>query len=341
MIRVRTASRLHFGLLSLPTDEVPSGARPPGDGVPCPRHFGGVGLMVREPGLRLVARPAPSWSADGPLAERALAFAGLFCQALEDGGVRPPPPRHLHLEQAAPEHAGLGTGTQLGLAVAAALAEAAGLGAGPADLARRVGRGARSALGVHGFAHGGFLVEAGKTDREALAPLVARLPFPADWRMLLVVPGQARGLHGPDESEAFRRLAGRRPEPARTDALCRLALLGMLPALGEHDLPAFGEALYEFNRLVGEAFRPVQGGTYAHPGGEEVVRFLRGRGVRGVGQSSWGPALFAVTADAPQAEDLARQLRQRFGFSPDEVLVAAAANEGAQVSRPGAGASPP
>jgi beta-RFAP synthase len=332
MIRVRTGSRLHFGLLNLPAGELAS---------PAGRQFGGVGLMVRDPGLTLDARPAPAWSASGPLAERALAFAGRVCHALREEGIPPPPAHHLVVEAAAPEHAGLGTGTQLGLAVARALAEACcRAGTAAADLARWAGRGVRSALGVHGFARGGFLVEAGKADREALAPLVARLPFPEAWRVVLVLPGGARGLHGPGECLAFERLAGLPPAPGRTDALCRLVLLGLLPAVAEGDLRAFGEALYEFNHLVGEAFRPVQGGTYAHPGGEEVVAFLRGRGVRGAGQSSWGPALFGVTQGAAEAEEVAGRLRQRFGLGPGEVHVTTAANGGAEVQAAGRRAGP-
>jgi beta-RFAP synthase len=237
----------------------------------------------------------------------------------------------LVIEASGPEHAGLGTGTQLGLAVAAALAEVAGLGKLPAaELARRVGRGARSALGVHGFDHGGFLVEAGKVRSDAIAPLVARLDFPDDWRVVLMLPGDAQGLHGEGEVQAFLRLGG---GPSACDALCRLVLLGMLPALAEGDLPAFGEGLYEFNRQVGEMFRPVQGGAYAHPRTEEAVALLCRLGVHGAGQSSWGPAVFGVAGDEGQAQSAAARLRARFGLAPDEVLVTRAGNQGAAITK--------
>jgi beta-RFAP synthase len=322
MIRVAAASRLHFGLLSLPAWEPPAA-----------RTFGGVGLMVAGPGIRLCARPAPAWAAEGPLAERALALAARFTQALTSEGVAPPPTQHLLVEAAAPEHAGLGTGTQLALAVAQVLATAAHLDKwGPAQLAMRVARGERSALGVHGFTHGGFLVEGGHGRLGGPAPLVARLGFPPAWRVVLVLRRAAQGLHGLGERQAFERLAQQPPALARTDSLCRLVLLGLLPALAEADLPAFGEALYEFNRLVGEAFRPVQGGTYSHPCSAEVVTFVRRQGVAGVGQSSWGPALFAVVADPERGEDLAHRLRQQLGCGADEVLVTAAANEGARLT---------
>src|SRR5262249_18594470 len=153
------------------------------------RRFGGVGLMVESPGVVVSASTGQDWSAEGPLAGRALDFAGRFVRSLEaDFPGRAFPPQRLAGEQAAPEHAGLGTGTQLGLAVGAALAAAYGLELSPDELARRVGRGRRSALGVHGFARGGFLVEAGQGAADALAPLVARVDFPEGWRVLVVLP---------------------------------------------------------------------------------------------------------------------------------------------------------
>jgi beta-RFAP synthase len=277
--------------------------------------------MVGRPGLRLSAAPAEEWSAEGPLAGRALAFARKF----GDG-----PPLRLAVEQAAPEHAGLGTGTQLGLAVGRLLAAAWGLELSVAELARRVGRGLRSALGVYGFEQGGFLVEAGKRGDDALSPLVARAAFPESWRLVLALPRQAPGLHGPDEQAAFRRLA-ESATPVPTDALCRLVLLGMLPALAEGDLGPFGEALFDFNARVGEAFARVQGGPYAGSRVAELVAFLRGQGVRGVGQSSWGPAVFAVVGDEERATHLAALVGRQFGLSADEVFVTRACNRGTSV----------
>lgn len=314
MLRIQTASRLHFGFLSLPGGE---GAR----------RFGGVGLMVERPGLRLSAAPAEEWSAAGPLAGRALAFARAFARSEGEA-----PPQRLVVEQAAPEHVGLGTGTQLGLAVGRLLATEWGLDLRAAELARRVGRGLRSALGVHGFEQGGFLVEAGKRGDEGLSPLAVRVAFPEAWRVVLALPRQAPGLHGPDEQGAFRKLA-ESAAVVRTDALCRLVLLGLLPALAEGDVEVFSEALFEFNARVGEAFAGVQGGPYAGPRVTELVTFLRGQGVRGVGQSSWGPAVFAVVGDEGEAADLTTRTRRQFGLSADEAFVTRACNGGAVVER--------
>jgi beta-RFAP synthase len=288
--------------------------------------------MVERPGLRLRVEASASWSAEGPLSERALAFAHRCVQSFrQERGDLDLSPRRLTIEWATPEHVGLGTGTQLGLAVARALAASWGVEADVPTLARWVGRGLRSALGVHGFEQGGFLVESGKQSVEGLAPLVARIPFPDAWRVVLVLPrveDRAAGWYGPREVEAFAQLADHPDAPERIDVLCRLVLLGLLPALVERDANAFGEALYEFNVRVGEAFAPVQGGVYASADVAEVVAYVRGQGIRGVGQSSWGPAVFAVVADADQAEHLSAGLRARFGLD-DAVLVTPASNHGA------------
>jgi beta-RFAP synthase len=289
--------------------------------------------VVDRPGVQVSVTPAPAWSAEGPSADRALAFSRQFAQTLP--ADRPCPPYAVRVEHCPREHTGLGTGTQLGLAVARALALACGPELQAEELARRVGRGQRSALGVHGFRAGGFLVEAGHGSRAGVAPLVARANFPGAWRAVLVLPAVGEGLHGPPEARAFRELPA--PDPARTDALCRLVLLGMLPALAEGDCGAFGEALYDFNRRAGEFFRPAQGGVYANAAAARQVEFLRRQGVAGAGQSSWGPAVFAVVPDADWAEDVARRLRQEFTLAEAEVVVAHGYNCGATAERKGPG----
>jgi beta-RFAP synthase len=234
------------------------------------------------------------------------------------------------IENVPAEHSGLGSGTQLGLAVARVLSLAAGVPCrDAAELARLVSRGARSALGTYGFDQGGFLVEAGKRSGQVLAPLVARVPFPEAWRVVLVLPPWRTGMHGLPESAAFDRLAREPGDLDRAGHLCRLVLLGMLPALIERDLDTFGDALYEFNRRAGEAFASVQGGPYASPETADLIADVREQGVRGVGQSSWGPAVFAVVADADRADALARRVQADYGLTPSEVFSTAAANQGA------------
>ncbi len=325
MPRIHTASRLHFGLISLPAEGTAWTDRH-GQAILPARRFGGVGLMIESPGLVVHAEPAGVWSAEGPLAGRALEIARRFAAGFEEEtpGVKLPPQR-LVVESAPREHIGLGTGTQLALAVAQLLAQALGRNLTPAELARRVQRGARSALGVHGFAQGGFLVEGGKRAGAELSPLVARMAFPAAWRVVLVLPRRLSGLHGPGERSAFTHL----DQPQQTtEALCRLVLMGLLPALAEQDLQTFGEALFDFNARAGEAFALAQGGTYAGAAVAELIAFIRKQGVRGAGQSSWGPGVFAVT-DEERAAHLADRLR---AVADDaDIQVSRASNKGSVV----------
>ena len=334
MVGVHAPSRLHFGFLSLPGPCNSPEYWPDMEGQPVlpARRFGGVGLMIQEPAIRLHVEAASTWSAQGPQAERALIFAQQFLGTFPPEVVGAPlRPHRIVIERCAPPHMGLGSGTQLGLAVEQALTLANHLGPlDVVDLARRVGRGRRSAVGIHGFAQGGFLVEGGKGPSDDVAPLVARMAFPESWRVVLILPSWAKGLHGLAESQVFRDLPGPM-DLSTTDALCRLVLLGMLPALVEQNLPAFGEAVYDFNRRVGEAFRRVQGGTYSHGQTADAVAFVRQQDVRGVGQSSWGPAVFAMVEDSERAEALRRRIRDRFALEQPEVLITTASNQGAKI----------
>jgi beta-RFAP synthase len=197
------------------------------------------------------------------------------------------------------------------------------------DLAQRLGRGKRSLLGTHGFARGGFLVEGGRGKPDTPGPLLARVSFPDVWRVVLMIPTQAAGMHGDAESRAFDLLKGADTPLALTEGLCRLTLLGMLPALAERDLKAFAEALHDFNARAGQVFASVQGGTYSSQRVAQLVAWLRRQGIKGAGQSSWGPAVFALVEDEHRALHLAGRVRDRFGFNPGEVLVTAACNHGA------------
>jgi beta-RFAP synthase len=323
MIRIRTPSRLHFGLIALPTSN-------PSENEPAwaKRQCGGVGLMIDQPGIEIAIDRTATWSADGPLAERALQYAQTYCASIGAANCF-----RIRVLSVAPEHSGLGTGTQLGLAVARGIAELMALPAiekSAATLAKHVRRGLRSAVGIHGFQSGGFIVEAGKTASDALSPMVARHDFPESWGVLVVLPRGLHGVHGRMEIDAFANLAERQGDDRPTEALCRIVLIGMLPALVESDLDAFGEAVYDFNRRVGAMFAKAQGGIYAHARIEAIVKHLRQLGVKGVGQSSWGPAVFAI-APADDIDWVREALVAKQIVEREESIVARAWNQGAQV----------
>src|SRR5206468_537165 len=185
---VEAPARLHFGVLDLRGD--------------LGRRFGGIGAAVPAPSLLLEARLAADLRAEGPDADRALAFARRFA-AHHGLDLRV----HFCVHRSIPAHAGLGSGTQLGLAVARASAELAGLPTDITALAQAVDRGRRSGVGTWTFAHGGFVLEGGRRPAaDRVAPLLARLPVPEQWRCVVVVPSGKPGLAGDEEAAAFARL---------------------------------------------------------------------------------------------------------------------------------------
>jgi beta-ribofuranosylaminobenzene 5'-phosphate synthase len=318
-VRVWAPSRLHFGLLSF--------------GHPATRQFGGAGVMVDQPGLTVTFRAAERLSIVGPLAERALEFAHRF--AVNSGGPCEPACR-IEIESAPPTHAGLGTGTQLALAIAAGLDAFAqrGTEVGPRvrpaiQLAKLVGRGERSAIGTHGFAQGGLLVEGGKFSADPVSPLVSRIELPAEWRFVLVIDRHERGLSGTAERDAFAALPAVSAEA--TAALCRELVLHLLPSAATGNFDEFGESLYRYGHQAGMLFAKRQGGPYAGSASAELVAWIRGEGVRGVGQSSWGPTIFALLADQPSAERFARRAAERYSPARFDLLIAGPANRGARV----------
>lgn len=326
MISVRAASRLHFGFLNLCTDLKWSNFFD--QEVVSARRFGGAGLMIERPGLELRAEPSSHWSVqDGPLADRVRAFMERCLSSMPEARRAP---HKVWVESAPAEHAGLGTGTQLGLAIARLLTILNGQPSlAAAELATLTGRGVRSAVGIHGFEQGGFIVEGGQRQPGEIGPLLARVPFPADWRVLVVSPTGQRGVHGTTEQRAFADLMEQSPSGLHVDTLCRLVLLGMLPCLLACDFVGFSEALYDFNVRVGDLFSRVQSGLYARPEVASWIAYLRTLGIAGTGQSSWGPTVFAVFDNDAAARSALGRLQRQFGFSEREVFVSPACNVGA------------
>jgi beta-ribofuranosylaminobenzene 5'-phosphate synthase len=311
--RLRTPSRLHFGLLAW--------------GPQSPRQFGGVGLMIDEPRLELTAEAAEAWQADGPLARRALDIAESVAGRLTHEGVRPIPAR-IQIERAPTEHTGLGVGTQLSLAVTRGILAVAGLPEPSiAQLASLTGRGQRSGIGLHGFVHGGLIVDGGHGALGAVPPLLARLSFPPEWGVLVIQPARVTGLHGLDELRAFADLP---PIADRiTDRLCRLVLLGLLPAVMDRDLESFGAALTELQQQVGKCFASAQGGIYARPELEAIVAELGDQGLHGVGQSSWGPTLYGFSGTSPEQREYIRErIRSRIGLQENGIFWTQASRSG-------------
>jgi beta-ribofuranosylaminobenzene 5'-phosphate synthase len=290
-VRVEAPARLHLGMLDIA-----------GGGS---RRFGGLGVAVGRPATVIEASASAELSANGPDKARAFAVAHGCRHALGlTGGAR------IRVVEAIPRHVGLGSGTKLALAVAAAMAALDGRSLEPAALARAAGRGARSAVGLWTFLLGGLVVEGGvRPGIEQPGPLLARHAMPEHWRCVLVVPDAEPGLSGPAEEEAFGRL---HPDDGNRALVAQLVLTALLPGLADCDVTEFGAALTRIQRLVGDAFAPVQGGPF-HPRAAPLVDALLRHGAAGGGQSSWGPAVYGIVGSEEAGRELARRMEAEVG----------------------------
>ncbi len=287
---VTTTARLHFGFLD-----------PSGRGT---RPFGSFGLSLDRPSTRLRLKRAEAGAVNGPESERAARY--LQCIAASCGVAQT---YDLRIEQAIPPHAGLGSGTQLALAVGSAFAALEGLNLTPQDIAARLGRGARSGLGIVTFAQGGVVLDGGPR-QGALPQLISRLPFPPAWRVLLIFDAETTGLAGASETAAFETLPDF-PE-SETDDLYRRIAQSALPALEAGDFAKFCAQVGYLQTCMGAYFAPLQGGPYTSPSVATALDWLRAEGITGLGQSSWGPTGFAFVATAQEGQALLDRLRARF-----------------------------
>jgi beta-RFAP synthase len=296
---VVTGSRLHFGLLWGPHGSA-----------------GGAGVMIDRPAIVVRIKNAPSFAVQGPAAERIEAIAQRY-SAMR--GSEDLPAVCLEVERLPEPHTGFGTGTQLGLAVAAGLDRWFGGQTDFRQLAATVAaRGRRSAVGTYGFALGGLIVDGGKAahreigDRsvaaDELGALAQRCRLADGWRWVLIeFPEQCAAVSGSAEQQRFERLT--RHDPTMIDRMQRWLESELVPAAQQHQFDAFSEAVYRFNRTVGESFAGVQGGPYGSPQAAACIEQFRRWDIRGVGQSSWGPTLFALCHDRAAADSLVERVK--------------------------------
>jgi beta-ribofuranosylaminobenzene 5'-phosphate synthase len=312
--RIHAPARLHLGFLD--------------PGASLGRRFGSIGLAIEALATIVTAVPHEQ----------------LLIEAVDDNGriadviervlahFRLPPQIKLTVEQLIPEHAGLRSGTQLALAVGTALTALHGRQASADELAGVLGRGRRSGIGIGLFDQGGLIVDAGHGKGTVTPPLISRLEFPADWRVVLVFDRASEGLSGGAELQAFAELE---PMPMSAAAhLCHLTLMRLLPAVAERHFEPFASAVGEIQAIVGDHFAGVQCGRFTST---EVCRaitvLVERHALRGVGQSSWGPTGFAFAPDQGTAEAALESLRATFATVPQlEFMIVQARNRGAEVT---------
>lgn len=308
-VSINVPARLHLGFLDMPRKD---GGR-----------FGSIGLPLEDIATELTISRARETSVEGDERDRVAEHLARLCAHL---GIRAQ--HRIVIHRTIPRHAGLGSGTQIALAVAAALRTLHRLPLDSRSDALLLGRGTRSGIGIAAFEKGGLIVDAGRFRQDQPPTVITHIPFPEAWRVLLVLDETTQGIHGEAEIEAFRTLPAF-PD-ASSAAICRQVLMGVMPALIERDISAFGKSIEAVQTEIGAYFSPAQGGAFTSKAVEATLEALKSAGAAGIGQSSWGPTGFAFAPSQAEAERIVDAAGNRQAVS---IRIVCGRNEGAEIVR--------
>lgn len=261
-VEIRAPARVHV---------TPTGVRVPAG------RLAGVGFAVDSPRLHLVLRRADVLrceGADGPRAARRFeqevvrAATLLGCDTAVEA----------RLLSGIPAHRGLGSDIRLRLSVLRGLAELNGTRLTRRELATLADAGgpAGSGHGLGAFLRGGLLVDG---ERSVGIP-------PAHWGLVLAVPEPS---DGPDGREPA--MVGVPVPVADAQAVRHLLLRGLLPALHDADLEAFGTCLTALQD-VGRRRAPRRWTELRH--WRLLVDLMCAEGAAGGGLSPSGPMVYGV-----------------------------------------------
>ncbi len=250
-----------------------------------PYMYGSVGVSVEEPNITVLVRSSPELRvrcATKPCEDLVTSLTKL----LKVGGA------DIEVRGLIGHHVGLGSRTRIILATYLALTNY--LGVEP-DLTRIIDLLGRkiSGVGIYSFFYGNLVVDSGLDvrDRSARYPKLLHVyEVPDNWYLVVALPEGVRGLSEGEEAEI---ISAAEAFP-KQDTLYR-ELVMLLTSLSLKDFNTFTKALSTIQALTGEYFSKYQGGLFAYDVCEELATLMVEGGIRGVGQSSWGPAIYGFT----------------------------------------------
>ena len=296
-VNITSPSRLHFTLVDLNGE--------------LGRVDGGIGVALNEPSLEVSVSAVDN---DQVEVEEVVTILEQIRSRIELRSNY-----HVKILKNLPSHVGLGSGTQLALSVAKAISVLEGRNDNAIELAKLVGRGGTSGIGVAAFDKGGFILDGGHVFRKDRSlknvkglktgflpssasnvpppPVLFQHPLPEDWFFVIAIPQVKRGAHGPEEIAIFKRYCP--IEREEVGKVCRILLMQTLPSVLENDIAAFAASL---TKIQGLGFKKIEL-KLQHEIIEELFHFFDAHAL-GYGMSSFGPVAYAIVRTEKRAKEL-------------------------------------
>jgi len=299
-ITIIAPARLHFGFLNWNQEMDPS--------------IGSFGMALNDFVTQVTAEKSRKLVVEGPqkdLAKRLI--KRLLIKNNFSTSVK------VIIEKAIPNHAGLGSGTQLALALGYAVYSLFNQKIKMVDIARLLERGKRSGIGIGAFRYGGVLVDNGKLSQESrfdrVPKIIARIPFPKNWRIILILDRSIKGIHGKKEKIVFKKLPSYPRKISRK--FYKILITKALPSLTKKNIENFGRAITAIQEIIGDHFSQFQGGSYSSHKVKKAVKWLKQMGVSGYGQSSWGPTGFVFVSNEKKALRIMQRAKKEWDCEKD------------------------
>jgi len=263
------------------------------------RVDGSLGLALTNPRLTITVSPATTLTTN--------MFPELARLALERLNNHYGLHKGLSIEvlESYPQHVGLGSTTQILLSIGAAYNALYDRNATVRELARIVGRGGTSGIGVAAFETGGFILDAGHSfgpgkDKERFLPssestappppVLFRTDLPDDWVFDVIIPESSSGLFGKAELDFFQHNCP--VAPRETCHIAHVVLSSILPGAVDRDIATFARGI---NLLATLGFKRKETDRQEQ-WLKQLIETLGNltAGSAAVGISSFGPTLFIM-----------------------------------------------
>ncbi|MEM0244559.1 MAG: hypothetical protein QXV93_01350 [Zestosphaera sp.] len=268
-----------------------------------PYFFGSTGVAVKEPYLVMkVSKDVESSpSIKTPTTESENIVLEVLRTLNIERGVS------IEINGFLKHHVGLGSKTKLvmgllkSLKILGCIEEKTSLD----HLAKKLGVGRVSGIGIYTFLHGGFVADTGVFRGNGIIKypeLLLRLR-PPRWRVLIVVPEGVRGFHEKEEENVLSSI-----EPHENQAELYALLTHLITSVRLNDFQLFSKALSKIQLFAGQYFSKYQGGIYSSEASSLIAETLSKNGVTALGQSSWGPSIYGFVESWRKAEEVAKVL---------------------------------